>query len=224
MKTAYAAASMGPQHTRCGKRVRRAAQEDAVSRFNGAATYSLRKAAACLSASARRRGFNGAATYSLRKVREEFDSGDVMTQLQWGRNILVAESCSRPYSRNSRTRASMGPQHTRCGKPGGEDVHAGDNPASMGPQHTRCGKLHLQRAARDVFAASMGPQHTRCGKCGCGSRRFRQMRCFNGAATYSLRKAAARWSPSSWRRRFNGAATYSLRKVPDVMGVGGVSA
>ena len=111
--------------------------------FNGAATFSLRKAAFFASASAASTAFNGAATFSLRKV--------VVPHI----------------------------------------IDLGVKPPSMGPQLFRCGKVmtlvstHSKRAAlqwgRNFFVAerrsnpplfslfsypSMGPQLFRCGKDG----------------------------------------------------------
>ena len=156
-------ASMGPQHTRCGKcglvavvvdkyglqwgrnilvaESQKGRHENCICRsfngaatyslrkgrgprpcsgswssFNGAATYSLRKASAPTDGRTRGARFNGAATYSLRKdaALGEFSTG--LKLLQWGRNILVAESNGPLGKAYGHPPASMGPQHTRCGK------------------------------------------------------------------------------------------------------------
>ena len=109
-------ASMGPQLYRCGNI--QCLHETIVfgSRFNGAATLSLRKldvlkktrhtrecfnGAATLSlrksvqvvcqATGRHSGFNGAATLSLRKSCRCLIALVCASMLQWGRNFIVAE-------------------------------------------------------------------------------------------------------------------------------------
>ena len=110
-------------------------------------------------------------------------------QLQWGRNILVAESPEAPSVTDRNSVASMGPQHTRCGKLADMEKDLVLLRASMGPQHTRCGKAApALLGGRGGGVASMGPQHTRCGKKSGAGEPTRYGGCFNGAATYSLRK------------------------------------
>ena len=86
-------------------------------RFNGAATCSLRKASASMPVTGRQFSFNGAATCSLRKANAAAAREAALEQLQWGRNLFVAESrfASRRWS-PVLSIASMGPQLVRCGK------------------------------------------------------------------------------------------------------------
>ena len=85
-------ASMGPQHTRCGKSPRR--------------PWATRSGTS----------FNGATTYSLWKEDLPAKSRSSHHTLQWGHNILVVESGRLVPALFERDNASMGPQHTRCGK------------------------------------------------------------------------------------------------------------
>ena len=59
--------------------------------------------------------------------------------------------------------------------------------------------------------ASMGPQLVRCGMCTRWYWRCSIRRCFNGAATCSLRNVNLRNFSNTHRESFNGAATCSLR-------------
>ena len=156
---------MGPQHTRCGKRVGKARPDHVNVRFNGAATYSLRKEEGTFLVCDTCGGFNGAATYSLRKDFPHYSKCGNTEQASMGPQHT---RCGKRRLRGARPRkfnASMGPQHTRCGKQGGLRYHVTVvAPASMGPQHTRCGKSSLGAFFLNPPFASMGPQHTRCGK------------------------------------------------------------
>ena len=89
----------------------------------------------------------------------------VSLSLQWGRNFIVAEILfvAAPQSRHIN--------------------------ASMGPQLYRCGNVRtLIRLVLSYPLASMGPQLYRCGNYAPILDRRRNICCFNGAATLSLRK------------------------------------
>ncbi len=120
--------------------------------------------------------FNGAATYSLRKVRSSMLPSGVRRMLQWGRNILVAESWA--HSGNADVRKQL---------QWGRNILVAES-------------LSLDLCTIIQLPASMGPQHTRCGKHGIVSTLGRPGSCFNGAATYSLRKALRPWI---WQRRWS---------------------
>ena len=60
--------------------------------------------------------------------------------------------------------------------------------ASMGPQLYRCGNLRKPYRKKGGAMASMGPQLYRCGNWRPRAPRGGASRCFNGAATLSLRK------------------------------------
>ena len=134
------------------------------------------------------RSFNGAATCSLRNaaILIHLEVGE--EDLQWGRNMFLAE-CP-VYPRRMPATAippSMGPQHVRCGITNWEWSHIA-NPAlqwgrnmfvaecgilngllmtctmpSMGPQHVRCGMHSNIHMLTINTIPSMGPQHVRCG-------------------------------------------------------------
>ena len=191
---------MGPQHTRCGKSGAGSHVAAGLVRFNGAATYSLRKA----STRCRRRKsqavlqwgrnilvaessthhteshtevcFNGAATYSLRKDYPKIWDSVCEAMLQWGRNILVAES--------------------RMGGLADAFPWGGFNGAATYSLRKVMG-LHL--IIGKYVHASMGPQHTRCGKLNACKSQLQTANGFNGAATYSLRKAWNTTGPTTIR-------------------------
>ena len=158
------------------------------ARFNGAATYSLRKARSSCASSRRPNRFNGAATYSLRKVLkiENFlflffcFNGAATYSL---RKVDVVHALALVHAV-----ASMGPQHTRCGKLDAVDelndafsLQWGRNILvaeswcwwrRMRAAHTLQWGRNILVAERNTLkygkmhsmSASMGPQHTRCGK------------------------------------------------------------
>ena len=113
-------ASMGPQHTRCGKQ-----RPHRPVRAGGNASMGpqhTRCGKACSHSRSYMCGqcFNGATTYSLWKANLMSYLPGRWTKLQWGHNILVVESGPRSQRHRRGTKASMGPQHTRCGK----QIHA----------------------------------------------------------------------------------------------------
>ena len=113
----------------------------------------------------------------------------LMAILQWGRNMFVAECVARPQVRGAVRLPSMGPQHVRCGMPGGRHERAyrgGDLQWGRNMFVAECKKGMGSRIrniilqwGRNMFVAecathypgpnqagdipSMGPQHVRCG-------------------------------------------------------------
>ena len=67
-----------------------------------------------------------------------------------------------------------------------------------------------------TVTASMGPQPFGCGRAAGPCREAAARRCFNGAATFRLRKEPASWLCCYQRSCFNGAATFRLRKAAGV--------
>ena len=156
---------MGPQLVRCGKPSWQRRRRSPPPSFNGAATCSLRK------------------DWTLR--RQDSNGSD----LQWGRNLFVAESVQWKSIQSDLVKPSMGPQLVRCGKclnphvfhdpefflQWGRNLFVAESRScnvytriirlpSMGPQLVRCGKLLEGVALRILVAPSMGPQLVRCGK------------------------------------------------------------
>ena len=86
------------------------------------------------------------------------------SELQWGRNFIVAETTKRALNGMGQWTASMGPQLYRCGNR--ERLDAGVLP----------------------HRASMGPQLYRCGNSESDAKFIIKEFSFNGAATLSLRK------------------------------------
>ena len=134
------AASMGPQPFGCGRRLLTRLRPQGRDRFNGAATFRLRKGPRRGSTRRRRPSFNGAATFRLRKAAGQA-AHELILPLQWGRNLSVAEGRFKDYRAHSiprfngaatfrlrkgqrrppacrrRHAASMGPQPFGCGRP-----------------------------------------------------------------------------------------------------------
>ena len=142
--------------------------------------------------------------------------GRGLDKLQWGRNLFVAE----------------------WSPPAGRPIAAWTLQWGRNLFVAECGPG--PPAARDTRLASMGPQLVRCGMHTRTCRTRDCCRCFNGAATCSLRNDnrkqkvlwgsyklqwgrnlfVAEWSPapsivSGAGRGFNGAATCSLRNEID---------
>ena len=166
-------ASMGPQLVRCGMQFPYRKPHVRITSFNGAATCSLRNA-------------------------ERLTLRCVYVRL-----------------------ASMGPQLVRCGMnlpsiiydcfngsfngaatcslrnvTGGTDGADATGWASMGPQLVRCGMQCSKNHVNSWDIASMGPQLVRCGMLAPSPAPSPSYRCFNGAATCSLRNVAVQALPS----------------------------
>ena len=114
-RRAPACASMGPQLYRCGNAI--AVYWHTIRRraSMGPQLYRCGNVRGGLGGWEKRSGFNGAATLSLRKSTSRSAVTYVATQLQWGRNFIVAEIQLSRFQRTVRAPASMGPQLYRCG-------------------------------------------------------------------------------------------------------------
>ena len=125
--------------------------------------------------------FNGAATFRSRNVGEGAKREAAPHQLQWGRDLSVAE-CTRGAGGNGRRgRASMGPRPFGRGMRGKSVAQAPQGQASMGPR---------------PFGRGM-PKKRRKGSLSSCS--------FNGAATFRSRNVLSRCrrpsdSPLQWGR------------------------
>ena len=132
--------------------------------------------------------------------------------LQWGRNLSVAEG--RPlHLSHDRAAASMGPQPFGCGRALEPSDPACRRQASMGPQPFGCGRVKVRNVELDNRHASMGPQPFGCGRQAQPVYHRQARGCFNGAATFRLRKACGITICQGRLKCFNGAATFRLRKV-----------
>ena len=177
--------------------------------FNGAATLSLRKLRLLHGSIVAIHASMGPQLYRCGNVQNQAlpkrNMGASMgPQLYRCGNILnVARNPvqSLPDITNAPT-ASMGPQLYRCGNSEGglqcESRRAVGQLASMGPQLYRCGnngKLRVARSARLSYTpvpASMGlVAETVFFTVLSKSTRVSNLRCFNGAATLSLRKLSS---------------------------------
>ena len=86
--------------------------------FNGAATFQSRKRKLGASAGASEgRGFNGAATFQSRKPAVQRGPRLYVDQLQWGRDLSVAETAVRADDEDLVKLASMGPRPFSRGNP-----------------------------------------------------------------------------------------------------------
>ena len=156
-------ASMGPQLYRCGNPYSNSLGAEIPICFNGAATLSLRKLGPACLPNVSLLGFNGAATLSLRKPNAPGLGYCIQSLLQWGRNFIVAETCSVGKRLVAGIAASMGPQLYRCGNWFCPCGAVNLNSASMGPQLYRCGNQDRKDVRAGHNLASMGPQLYRCG-------------------------------------------------------------
>ena len=155
---------MGPQLYRCGNRHLWRGIRRSRDRFNGAATLSLRKPAACLSFSVLVLVLQWGRNFSVAETRSRIGKSKECGLLQWGRNFIVAETIS------SLTSTTL--QFT-----------------------LQWGRNFIVAETSLPFFCTSHPSLS-----------------FNGAATLSLRKPAARPAAGHGSICFNGAATLSLRK------------
>ena len=209
-----------------------------MTRFNGAATFRLRKAKGpdevvlpdpasmgpqpfgCgrrrhgRPAPSREYSFNGAATFRLRKDFEASNPVLKFAPLQWGRNLSVAEGPRPAEKVELDTRASMGPQPFGCGR-------ASLPPRTQDPMALQWGRnlsvaegYAYRKVILSKMRASMGPQPFGCGRIAWNPIQRIPVPCFNGAATFRLRKVYVPQDIRIVQYRFNGAATFRLRKDP----------
>ena len=177
----------------------------------------------------------------MRKAPATRAAGRRKRQLQWGRNLTVAEgargplgapssdlasmgpqldSCGRllvPADRLPRRLASMGPQLDSCGRPFIPPRPRRPPDASMGPQLDSCGRLFGRRQRPDAPQASMGPQPGSCGRLGRPRiRHSGQPELQWGRNLAAAEGGSARSCDSSCCAHFNGAAQGRtvLRQTP----------
>ena len=155
---------------------------------------------------------NGAATLSLRKLADELRAQNFKYWLQWGRNFIVAETYFVDKHLGVFALLQWGRNFIVAETKERIEAARKEVPASMGPQLYRCGNKGRKYKVRLLNMASMGPQLYRCGNIRTVRGSWTGTRCFNGAATLSLRKPTGNFLPSSGSTGFNGAATLSLRK------------
>ena len=258
------AASMGPRHYRRGNRPRAKRTDGYFLRFNGAATLSSRKSIATGRFSRCRTSFNGVATLSSRKCTQKptkrvayilasmgprhYSRGNdivglaqsaLKDELQWGRDIIVAEILYRGSSDDGYSRASMGPRHYRRGNRARDNAETPEREsASMGPRHYRRGNgalMSYRKAAkklqwgRDIIVAEISLRLVASGvnnllqwgrdiivaEMHPATPPPRATQRFNGAATLSSRKFTHARKEQFGMNGFNGAATLSSRKSPN---------
>src|ERR1700678_2658740 len=104
-----------------------------------------------------------------------------MTQLQWGRDQLIAERQLGRYVTQPELIASMGPRSADRGKHVVWWQATGELLASMGPRSADRGKLRTIFAWVVSHAASMGPRSADRGKAPTSSGSEPAIVCFNGA-------------------------------------------
>ena len=136
-----AGASMGPQLDSCGKRTARDLYRMVQIASMGPQLDSCGKSTTPENWRPSFGASMGPQLDSCGKGQHRFFR-DARFELQWGRNLTVAESRRRARtSSRPRSWASMGPQLDSCGKPGGPARRGVDGRASMGPQLDSCGKV-----------------------------------------------------------------------------------
>ncbi len=115
------------------------------------------------------RRFNGAATYSLRK--DEILEIDTFGQfaLQWGRNILVAESGQHALVAQYAVELQWGRNILVAESPISSTEPSYVHSLQWGRNILVAESRLWYHPLRSIHGASMGPQHTRCGKGVCDS-------------------------------------------------------
>src|SRR5579875_787980 len=83
--------------------------------------------------------FNGAARFCVRKFYLCMDNDGEIDGLQWGRTFLRAEIRFFHELQSTATPASMGPHVFACGNTSNSSRRHTDHPASMGPHVFACG-------------------------------------------------------------------------------------
>ena len=102
--------------------------------------------------------FNGAATFQSRKSYDAAFARFKRGELQWGRNLPVAEISRKLRTLSRSGRASMGPQPSSRGNYYVFYYFVNGNAASMGPQPSSRGNADGRDPRDNPKHASMGPQ------------------------------------------------------------------
>ena len=132
-------------------------------RFNGAATFRLRKEARRRRRPCRKSSFNGAATFRLRKAALAARGHAPRPLLQWGRNLSVAEGRSRSGCNPAPLRFN-GAATFRLRK-GTVSISATSRPSLQWGRNLSVAEGLLRFAPRRrALDASMGPQPFGCGR------------------------------------------------------------
>ena len=134
-----------------------------TTRFNGAATSSLRKFGSSQYPYRYPFGLQWGRNFIVAEIESGTASNSLPTWLQWSRNFIVAEMQKEHQRTGSQICASMGPQLYRCGNGQTAGRPHSDIHASMGPQLYRCGNFVHGLGYDAGYGASMGPQLYRCG-------------------------------------------------------------
>ena len=252
---------MGPQPFGCGRGACKSDRSRISSCFNGAATFRLRKADYSSNSPHPLRRFNGAATFRLRKGRhrralwalfhfasmgpQPFGCGrrpptpsrrQPRPELQWGRNLSVAEgsasaafassspslqwgrnlSVAEGQRRRDRRRqrfASMGPQPFGCGRQGPRAEHGRVDRASMGPQPFGCGRGNIDHAGAQAAVLQWGRNLSVAE----GEAEAKAQALAAGASMgpqpFGCGRRPGREQGGAGASGFNGAATFRLRKA-----------
>ena len=210
---ARSAASMGPQPFGCGRcgiaPICRARQ----SRFNGAATFRLRKGKEVSLKFSGWLALQWGRNLSVAEGPLGLHRRQPKLGLQWGRNLSVAEGAVALMRSREMRAASMGPQPFGCGRrttpaggasrrmlQWGRNLSVAEG-ADSSPRAAIVRKLQWGRNL-SVAEGARTSGHTMP----------RSLR-FNGAATFRLRKARPSCPAGGGEQSFNGAATFRLRKA-----------
>ena len=139
-------ASMGPQHTRCGKLYAPFRSCGICHRFNGATTYSLWKvlrSCHCFTNCSELQWGHNILVVERAVIKQYGEAGP--PRLQWGHNILVVESRGAQISSDPDGALQWGHNILVVESVILRAYFILDLYASMGPQHTRCGKGEQRR-------------------------------------------------------------------------------
>ena len=113
----FTVASMGPQLYRCGNPAQSMPWYGKITALQWGRNFIVAEISPYTSKTQHISRFNGAATLSLRKFKTATVATPATGMLQWGRNFIVAEIYLSRLSNSINTLASMGPQLYRCGNP-----------------------------------------------------------------------------------------------------------
>ena len=158
-------------------------------------------------------GFNGAATFRLRKVCTGRGLNSTNKSFNGAATFRLRKAADSAKVKKILLRASMGPQPFGCGRKSWAMQNFLDGGASMGPQPFGCGRLYTLNRARRANECFNGAATFRLRKGQSVPPLTGRPHCFNGAATFRLRKACHAGKLAARDRGFNGAATFRLRKV-----------
>ena len=161
------------------------------------------------------RRFNGAATFRSRKAAAGTGVCSCGMMLQWGRDLSVAEGPLLQQRRPQQRPASMGPRPFGRGRQVAPRHKRHTPPSFNGAATFRSRKDHTGPVPLPPRRASMGPRPFGRGRLNTSASAAPRCARFNGAATFRSRKESDADMMAGEKASFNGAATFRSRKEHD---------